>query len=227
MTTAHRPTFVNSLGSKNKEAPSKQISSKQLPAHTKLKYRQHGQNTEDEIKQRDLKQELIEKEVKSTENREKDESTVKMLEYKKDTERLGATMSWNEETLNKFNDSDDEDDSDSDSDSNEESGSGDSDEEDEEAALLKELEKIKQEREQERIEKQKEKQEQEDDEKTDSILRNNPLMFQEGNQSVKRKWYDETVFKNQARKVEKTNKRFVNDTIRSDFHRSFLNRYIK
>ena len=147
-----------------------------------------------------------------------------MLEYIKDTEQIGATVSgWNEETLNKFNDSDESDDSDSSDDKSDESD----DSEDEEAELMKELEKIKKERELERLEKEKERLEQDEDERNDSVLRSNPLMFQEENQTVKRKWYDETVFKNQARKVEKTSKRFINDTIRSDFHRSFLNRYIK
>jgi protein CWC15 len=35
------------------------------------------------------------------------------------------------------------------------------------------------------------------------------------------------VFKNQTRGEPERKKRFVNDTIRSDFHRRFLNKYIK
>lgn len=41
------------------------------------------------------------------------------------------------------------------------------------------------------------------------------------------RWDDDVVFKNQARGEAKTPKRFINDTIRSDFHRKFLQRYMK
>ncbi|KAL0443250.1 UNVERIFIED_CONTAM: protein CWC15 [Sesamum latifolium] len=42
-----------------------------------------------------------------------------------------------------------------------------------------------------------------------------------------RKWDDDVVFKNQARGQTKTPKRFINDTIRNDFHRKFLQKYMK
>jgi protein CWC15 len=35
------------------------------------------------------------------------------------------------------------------------------------------------------------------------------------------------VFKNQARDEPQLKKRFINDTIRNDFHRRFLNKYIE
>jgi protein CWC15 len=35
------------------------------------------------------------------------------------------------------------------------------------------------------------------------------------------------VFRNQARNVPEQKKRFINDTIRNDFHKKFLNKYIK
>jgi protein CWC15 len=66
----------------------------------------------------------------------------------------------------------------------------------------------------------------------EEILRGNPLLNQdEANEisetySLKRKWYEESIFKNQARTEPKEKKRFVNDTVRSDFHRKFLNRFI-
>jgi protein CWC15 len=43
---------------------------------------------------------------------------------------------------------------------------------------------------------------------------------------VPRRWDDDVVFKNQANKDTKT-KRFVNDTVRNDFHRKFLKRYVR
>lgn len=45
--------------------------------------------------------------------------------------------------------------------------------------------------------------------------------------SVKRRWDEDCVFKNQARGEPKQQKRFINDTIRSDFHKRFLQRYIR
>jgi hypothetical protein len=42
-----------------------------------------------------------------------------------------------------------------------------------------------------------------------------------------RRWDDDVVFKNQTRGQPKVQKRFINDTIRNDFHRRFLQRYIK
>ena len=43
---------------------------------------------------------------------------------------------------------------------------------------------------------------------------------------MQRRWHEDTVFKNQARTARKEKKRFINDTVRSDFHRKFLNKYI-
>jgi len=43
---------------------------------------------------------------------------------------------------------------------------------------------------------------------------------------IKRRWNDDVVFRNQARDEPEHKKRFINDTIRSDFHRSFLKKFI-
>jgi protein CWC15 len=45
--------------------------------------------------------------------------------------------------------------------------------------------------------------------------------------SLKRRWTEDTVFKNQMKGAPKEKKRFINDTVRSDFHRKFLNKYIQ
>lgn len=44
---------------------------------------------------------------------------------------------------------------------------------------------------------------------------------------VVRRWDDDVVFKNQSRDEPTLKKRFVNDVTRSDFHRSFMKKYIK
>lgn len=41
------------------------------------------------------------------------------------------------------------------------------------------------------------------------------------------RWDDDVVFKNQARGLDdKPKKRFINDMLRSDFHKKFLHKYI-
>lgn len=44
---------------------------------------------------------------------------------------------------------------------------------------------------------------------------------------MKRKWYEETVFRHYARNEPEEKKRYVNDTVRRDFHRRFLSRTIQ
>lgn len=56
MTTAARPTFEPARGrEKDLGALSKQYSSRDLPAHTKLKYRQSGQGGQDDVRGRDFR----------------------------------------------------------------------------------------------------------------------------------------------------------------------------
>lgn len=58
----------------------------------------------------------------------------------------------------------------------------------------------------------------------------NPLLTGSGKSDfkVKRRWNDDVVFKNCARgEPEQKGKNFINDTLRSDFHRKFMEKYIK
>ena len=68
------------------------------------------------------------------------------------------------------------------------------------------------------------------------VLGGNPLMQHGGAAAggpsdvafgVKRRWDEDVVFKNQTRGEVKPTRRFINDTVRSDFHRKFLDRYIR
>lgn len=47
----------------------------------------------------------------------------------------------------------------------------------------------------------------------------------EGGFSLTKRWYEDTVFKNQAKRVDEK-KSYVNDNIRSEFHRKFINKYV-
>lgn len=126
-------------------------------------------------------------------------------------------------------------DADYESESSSESKSSDSDaseDDEEEAALLREYVKIKKEREDQQRKKEEEKAKQIEDQQNEELLTDHPLYNNkeeesEGIYSLGRKWYDETVFKNQARIQKKDKKRFINDTVRSDFHRNFLNKFIQ
>ena len=67
MTTAGRPTWSSAKGGKGKwegdlSALSKQYSVRDLPSHTKLKYRQEGQGRPEDLQGKDFKRELEEKE---------------------------------------------------------------------------------------------------------------------------------------------------------------------
>ena len=58
------------------------------------------------------------------------------------------------------------------------------------------------------------------------MLRGNPLLGG-GSFGVKRRWDDDVVFRNQARTEPAVKKTFINDTIRNDFHKKFINKYVK
>ncbi|DAZ98048.1 TPA: hypothetical protein N0F65_004538 [Lagenidium giganteum] len=238
MTTAHRPTWHAAVGQKNEGgwqaggALSQQFSARDLPGHTKLKLRQVGQGTANEVELRDLKAELEGKEHKYEEEKGKQQNTaqdkLKRLEANKKLLLLGdadadARESQLKSVASKYDDADDGDDSASSSDSD-----SDSDDDDEEAELLRELEKIKKEREEERLRKEEEERAQAEEQAREAILQGNPLTQQQSSTAtMKRRWNDDVVFKNQARSEPELKKRFINDTIRNDFHRRFLNKYIQ
>ncbi len=59
------------------------------------------------------------------------------------------------------------------------------------------------------------------------VAAGNPLLQHLSTETSKRRWDEDTVFTNQAVKDKKNIQRgFVNDVVRSDFHRKFLNKYI-
>ncbi|KAJ8598358.1 hypothetical protein CTAYLR_003024 [Chrysophaeum taylorii] len=100
-----------------------------------------------------------------------------------------------------------------------------SDDEDDEVALQLELEKIKREREEERAKKEAQAAADAKAVRDAEALATNPLLNQP-NGAVKRKWNDDVVFRNQARGVKEPKKQFINDTIRNDFHKRFLAKYV-
>ncbi|GAW79364.1 hypothetical protein, conserved [Plasmodium gonderi] len=122
--------------------------------------------------------------------------------------------------------------SDSEPDSQSDSEPDSQSDDEEEKELLRELENLKR----EKLEKQRlEKQEQElMKSKKNNVLTNNPLINLEDNSdddeqskniARKRKWTDEAIFRNTCEKKGKKST-FINDTVRTSFHKKFLFKYI-
>lgn len=117
-------------------------------------------------------------------------------------------------------------------DAEEDSEDSDDDSDDDTAALLAELNKIKRERALESSKKDQEKKQEEERIRMENILSGNPLLnysgASKGNLKVKRRWDDDVVFKNCARnELDKKQETFINDSLRNDFHKKFMEKYIK
>ncbi|KAK9831535.1 hypothetical protein WJX81_006631 [Elliptochloris bilobata] len=229
MSTAHRPTWAPAKGGEGQGgmrvyAPSRQMSAKDQAGQTTLKFRQPGQAAPSDVRHRDLLAELEEKERKHF--RETNEGNFE-VERENDLKLLeaapggGGTLAKGKVLVPKALDADDEDEAESDDESEDE-------EEDEEAELLAELERIKKERAAEAARKAAEEAASAEVSAKDELIRGNPLILGGATSfQVKRRWDDDVVFKNQTRGEAKAQKTMINDTIRNDFHRRFLNRYVK
>ncbi|CAH1117775.1 unnamed protein product [Phaedon cochleariae] len=215
MTTAARPTFEPARGGtgrneKDLSAISRQYSSRDLPGHTKLKYREHGQGTVDETRSRDFRKELEEREREKRHGvRGSDHSKRLKLD------QVPAASLDADDPL-------DEEDSDS------------SDDDDDTEALLAELNRIKKERAIEQAKKEVERRQEEERIRMENILSGNPLLthYSSGggkiDHKVKRRWDDDVVFKNCAKsQPEKKPNVFINDSLRSEFHKKFMEKYVK
>lgn len=232
----HRPTFHPAVASSSSSFggfKTQHTSAKSQPGHKQLKYRQHGQNTEQEMRYSDMRMELQKREAALDSEKkmalamiENEEKTVELPLLLTDSVTLAATADINIATFDDqdadFGDSDDSDD---------ESSSDDDDDDDDEEELQRELEKIKAERLAAAQRKEEEQRQLEENSLREGALRSNPLMqgLNEeigGQAKIKRKWNDDVVFRNQASTEPEVKKRFINDTIRNDFHRSFLRKYM-
>lgn len=250
MTTAARPTFDPAKGGsgvreKSLGKLSQQLSSRDLPAHLTLKERISGQDTVDEVRERDLKAELEEREkiaqlersrgslnkfVPSLEQATQIRLAIKAEEEKKreaqkdallrsETPDLESSICSNLINARKMAQIDADEDFGS-VDLSESDFDDDDDDEDDPAELMAELNRIRQERaaEEERrkegLKAKKEHGRNRQDEDTSF--------------SIKRRWDDDVPFKNCARdEPDPKRKLYVNDTLRQDFHRRFMDKYIR
>mmetsp|Transcript_2142 Transcript_2142/g.5680 ORF Transcript_2142/g.5680 Transcript_2142/m.5680 type:complete len:290 (-) Transcript_2142:49-918(-) len=128
-----------------------------------------------------------------------------------------------------------EDESDLDASDSDDDSSDDSDDEDEEEALQAELAKIRAERDAVKAKEESEREEEERAKLEEAALTGNPLLSSSdgggaaSSGKMKRRWNDDVVFRNQARdEPDRAGKRrFINDTVRNDFHRRFLNKFVR
>lgn len=232
MTTAHRPTFDPAKG-KNTQSSGSILHTRALPAHTTLKFRQSGQGgVADADRARDLKAELLRKEENHEEKRVgekrryiKEEGEEGNGEVENESKKTKLQMLLEESGSE--NDDDDDDDGDGDGDGNDDDdddneSESESDSDDE---LERELEKIKRERAEQRARDEARRTQREHEAREKEIAYGNPLL-NEG--SSRRKWNEDVVFRNQAKGLDDgKGKGFINDMIRSDFHRKFMDKYIR
>ncbi|KAI5298710.1 complexed with cef1p [Ascosphaera atra] len=239
MTTAHRPTFDPARGKEPLRGPA--YHQRLLPAYTRLKVRQPGQGGEADGP-RDLRAELLAAEaahyarkagLKTDKDSDEKAPALEAGAPKRQLEAPPVEGEAEEEedpeakrrkVLEEFREVDAETDDEEEESSEDES---DSDEEDETAELMRELEKIKKERAEQKEKEEREKAEREQEAREVEIARGNPLLNPQ-DFSIKRRWDDDVVFKNQARGTEnKRDKEFVNDLLRSDFHKRFMYKYVR
>lgn len=234
MTTAARPTFEPAKGGMGRgerdlSALSKQYSARDLPSHTRLKYRDHGQSSVEEVRSRDMRRELEDREKAA-----RDKRTSSSSSSSSNARESGGSSSSSSSSSSKKPrldqiapanlDADDPQDDDEDA--------SDSDDSDDEAVLFAELERIKRERAEEEAKKQQERQEQEERIRMENIISGNPLLnlavAPKADMKVKKRWDDDVVFKNcAATEPDRSEKAFINDSLRSEFHKRFMEKYVK
>jgi protein CWC15 len=248
MTTAHRPTWKAAVGKANEGgwgaggATSAALSSLDLPAHTKLKFRTGKQvvDRQKALKESLKKLEAAEQEANkrllqrpAVDEKIEEEGRMKLLKQTAEVDEVAIRGKYDDEDASDGDDgggwSDVEND-DLDASSDDDDDDEDDDDEDDEAALQAELAKIRAERE---ALKRKEEEEQaaKDEEKLEeAALIGNPLLAGSNEASsgrLKRRWNEDVVFRNQAKGEPEIKKRFINDTVRNDFHKRFLNKFIR
>ncbi|KAF2857280.1 Cwf15/Cwc15 cell cycle control protein [Piedraia hortae CBS 480.64] len=244
MTTAHRPTFDPARG--KEAARGEAYHQRLLPAYKTLKYRQPTQGTAEEIAKRDLRAELLRDEAKHGADKNVEHEDVEkpqLMMEDADPGRGAKRKATEGETANGGFEEDYESrkrrilvetaelDRESSSEDSDSSASEDQDDEDQTAELMRELTRIKAERaEKARLEAEAQVKKEEEQRERDIAL-GNPLLNPRpaADYGVKRRWDDDVVFKNQARASQNKGKekQFVNDLLRSDFHRRFMDRYVR
>lgn len=229
MTTAHRATFRSRLANKEESSslyvvPTRQFAARDCPSYKTMKDRKTYQKDFHQISKKGQlrrKQNEIFRKITHQKPQAPPEGPQDIL----GTNYTGPRI--RQETDSSDEDADDaefvdnavhkppeatepaEASEDSSDESDDQSDSGDSDDED---AILQEYERVKKEREEKERQEIKDRVEQEG-------------QVGEG-YSLQRKWFQESVFRNQSVKEVKEKPEFCNDTVRSKFHKKVLHKFV-
>jgi len=227
-----RKAVLNKSLQKIKQVEEQHLNKQQFVA---LARKSQAASSFDPKEEEESRQKLLmsEADVNDTALREKydDDDQVDFGDKSKNKEGKGGGWSSEEEDAIIESDLDA---SDSDLD-NSDSESEDEDSEDDEADLLAELAKIRAERAEQKAKEDVEVQKEEQAQMEEAALIGNPLLQASGSTAdvngeggkMKRRWNDDVVFRNQTKGEPVAKKRFINDTVRNDFHKRFLNKFIK
>ncbi|EPT00452.1 hypothetical protein FOMPIDRAFT_1146617 [Fomitopsis schrenkii] len=247
MSTAHRPTW-DPAQAKDVKGGSRQFSVRDMAAHTKLKFRQPGQTSVGEVAKRDLRAELLLAEAEARDKKRKAEGKPPLGIENGQDEEVNKRRKLLQEAieLDKDDDDDEEDKDEKEDEANDDDDEDDEDDEEDDAAeLMRELEKIKRERAEEKARQEREQSEKSAAARESEIATANPLLnlaaalgqnpngvntTVPGTFAVKRRWDDDLIFKNQAmssRDKDKGSGQFVNDLLRTEFHKKFMAKFIK
>jgi len=247
MSTAHRPTW-DPAQAKDVKGGSRQFSVRDMAAHTKLKFRQPGQTSTAEVKKKDLRAELLLAEEEARNKKRKAEGRPPLaVENGPADEEASKRRKLLQDALDLDKDDEDEDDKSVGKGGDEKDGESEEDsdeEEDDTAELLRELEKIKRERAEEKERQEQEQSASQAAAREAEVATSNPLLnlaaglgqlpaggvntTVPGTFSVKRRWDDDLIFKNQAMATrDKPQGQFVNDLLRTEFHKKFMQKFIK
>eukprot|EP01056_Protomagalhaensia_sp_Gyna25_P000897 Protomagalhaensia_sp_Gyna_25__896@NODE_1430_length_1843_cov_223_133038_g1154_i0_p1_GENE_NODE_1430_length_1843_cov_223_133038_g1154_i0NODE_1430_length_1843_cov_223_133038_g1154_i0_p1_ORF_typecomplete_len210_score54_43Cwf_Cwc_15/PF04889_12/3_8e37Na_trans_assoc/PF06512_13/0_0079YL1/PF05764_13/0_072Sigma70_ner/PF04546_13/0_2DUF3381/PF11861_8/0_23GvpL_GvpF/PF06386_11/0_28Lin8/PF03353_15/0_33SDA1/PF05285_12/0_43Herpes_LMP1/PF05297_11/1_5DNA_pol_phi/PF04931_13/2_3Astro_capsid_p/PF12226_8/4_3TFIIF_alpha len=209
MSTSHRPTFYPAVGGTSQGGnlatiPTSRVSARDLPSQGTLKRRR-----------------LVEPNIASGKNAisttssviDKAPSLASLIQL---DEKLAAYAGQDRDIDIKSEGEFDSSESDDDDDEKvkEEEEDDDSSSEDEEIQLQRELEALKREREEARI-------------KAESKTLLEKVAENIAETKVGKSWEDEAVFKVNVKEVRNEKPRFINDSVRSQFHSRFLRKYIQ
>jgi protein CWC15 len=241
MTTAHRPTWKAAVGRSEEGgwsaggSNSTKRSALDAPAHTKLKFRSVGENKEEALKKslEALEQaavsanDILKKHRRPLDPAVEERAQHRLLKQTAEVDEVKLKEKYNDSDVDDGGDEDDESDLDDSVDLDSSDGS-DEDDEDDEGALQAELAKIRAERKQASRIAEEHVEAEETSKLQEAALLGNPLLNETALAGrMKRRWNDDVVFRNQAKSEPAPKKRFINDTVRNDFHKRFLNKFIR
>jgi protein CWC15 len=185
-----------------------------------MKYRQIGQAHPDEVSTKNHRREIEEREQSSKDQKDRrsrgESASVSSGASKRLKLDAPETPAGNVDADDALDDLDDDVSADEDS--------------DDEAELMAELERIRKERAAEKAAKDAREHAEQERIRQENILHGNPLLSEGPTEfRVKRRWDDDVVFKNCARGLDERKKEpsFINDAIRSEFHKKFMSKYIQ